>query len=215
MEALTDNFDQVLWGFWTTLKLFVVSAALSLVFGTILAAFRVAPFASLRAVGSTYVSVLRNTPLVVIFVFIVFGFPTIDVNISFFWFACLALTIYTSAFVCEAVRSGINAVAAGQAEAARAVGMTFGQTLGHVVLPQALRSVIPPIASILIALAKNTSVASAFGVVEAAKEMSDRIRDYPQYLYIVFLGFAVGYALITLSIAASAKLLEKRLAVSR
>ena len=215
MDALTSNFDEILRGFWMTLRLFLVSGLLSLVFGTVLAAFRVAPFASLRAFGSSYVSLLRNTPLVVLFVFVVFGFPTIDINAPFFWFAVIALTVYTSAFVCEAVRSGINAVQSGQAEAARAVGMTFGQTLRHIVLPQAFRSVIPPIASILIALAKNTSVAGAFGVVEATKELADLIRDFPGQAYVVFFGIAAGYVAITLSIAGVAKLLENRFVVAR
>lgn len=215
MDALTDNFPEILRGFAETLRLFVVSGVCSLLFGTVLAALRVAPFGSLRRAGSTYVAVLRNTPLVVLFVLIVFGFPTIDVNLSFFTFAVLALTVYTSAFVCEAVRSGINSVSTGQAEAARAVGMTFTQTLGLVVLPQAVRSVIPPLASIMIALAKNTSVASAFGVVEATKELSDLIRDRPDQLYVVFFGIAAGYVLITLSIAGIAKILETRLVVVR
>lgn len=215
MDALTDNFPEIARGFAETLRLFVVSGVCSLLFGTVLAALRVAPFGSLRRAGSTYVAVLRNTPLVVLFVLIVFGFPTIDVNVSFFTFAVLALTVYTSAFVCEAVRSGINSVSTGQAEAARAVGMTFTQTLGLVVLPQAVRSVIPPLASIMIALAKNTSVASAFGVVEATKELSDLIRDRPDQLYVVFFGIAAGYVLITLSIAGIAKILETRLVVVR
>jgi len=215
VDALTDNFPEIARGFAETLRLFVVSGVSSLLFGTVLAALRVAPFGSLRRAGSTYVAVLRNTPLVVLFVLIVFGFPTIDVNVSFFTFAVLALTVYTSAFVCEAVRSGINSVSTGQAEAARAVGMTFTQTLGLVVLPQAVRSVIPPLASIMIALAKNTSVASAFGVVEATKELSDLIRDRPDQLYVVFFGIAAGYVLITLSIAGIAKILETRLVVVR
>ena len=215
MDALTSNFDEILRGFWMTLKLFLISGAISLAVGTILAAFRVAPFASLRAFGTTYVTLVRNTPLVLVFAVVVFGFPTIDIRVSFFWFAILALSVYTSSFVCEAVRSGVNAVASGQAEASRAVGMTFGQTLGHIVLPQAFRSVIPPVASILIALAKNTSVASAFGVVELTKELSDRIRDHPSDAIIVFLGISAAYVVITLSVAGAAKLLETRLAVAR
>jgi glutamate transport system permease protein len=215
VDALTDNFPEILRGFAQTLKLFLVSGACSLLFGTVLAAMRVAPFGSLRRSGATYVTLLRNTPLVVLFVLVTFGFPTIDVNVSFFGFAVIALTVYTSAFVCEAVRSGINSVSSGQAEAARAVGMTFTQTLRLVVLPQAVRSVIPPLASIMIALTKNTSVASAFGVVEATKELSDLIRDRPDQLYVVFFGIAAGDVAITLSIAGIARLIESRMAVVR
>lgn len=215
MEALAENFPDIIRGFYATLKLFVVSGACSLLLGTVLAGFRVSPYGSLRGFGTVYVAVLRNTPLVVLFALVTFGFPTIDVNLPFFTFAVISLTAYTSAFVCEAVRSGINSVASGQAEAARAIGMTFGQTLRLVVLPQAVRSVITPIASVQIALAKNTSVASVFGVVEATKELSDLIRDHPDQGYVIFFGIAAGYLVITLSVAGIARLMEARLVVLR
>src|SRR6266545_1433562 len=164
MDVLIENFDQILDGFRTTLALFVISGLCALVLGTILAGMRVSPVPPLRAAGTVYVNVARNTPLLLVFVFITFGLPALGIRFSFFILAVIALTLYTAAFITEAIRSGINAVSAGQAEAARSIGMTFGQTLTIVVLPQAFRTVIPPLASIMIALVKNTAVAEAFGV---------------------------------------------------
>lgn len=215
MDALVENWPRIVSGFAKTLGLFGWSAACSLTLGILLAAMRVSPVPVLRRAGSTYVDVLRNTPLVVLFVLVVFGFPTLDILMPFFVFAVVALSVYTAAFVCEAVRSGINAVPPGQAEAARAVGMTFPQTLGSIVLPQALRTVIPPLASIMIALAKNTSVAGAFGVLDATFVLRGLVRDRPDVLWWVFGGIAFGYVLITLSIAGIARILESQLAVAR
>jgi glutamate transport system permease protein len=215
LDVLLDNMDALLAGFRTTLAMFVLSGVLSLLLGTVLAAMRVSPIPILRTAGAGYVTVVRNTPLVVMFVLIVFGLPEVGIRPSFFVRAVIALTIYTAAFVCEAVRSGINAVQPGQAEAARSLGMTFGQTLGLIVLPQALRSVVPPLVSILIALTKNTAVAEVFGVLDAAYVLHNLIRDHPTALYPLFFGVAAGYIAITLTIAGLGRLVERRLAVLR
>ena len=148
-----------------------------------LGSFRVSAVPALRAVGTAYVTVFRNTPLLVVFVLIYYGLPELEIRPSVFWRSTLALSLYTSAFVCEAVRSGVNAVAAGQAEAARSIGMGFGQTLRIVVLPQAFRAVIPPLANVLIALAKNTSLVAAFGVADLTFRMRGLINDNPGDVY--------------------------------
>jgi glutamate transport system permease protein len=215
VDVLIDNSDVVLRGFRTTLALFAVSAVGSLLLGTLLGAMRVSPVPVLRAAGTAYVNVARNTPLVVMFLLIVFCLPVLGIQLSFFVRAVIALTLYTASFVCEAVRSGVNAVSAGQAEAARSVGMTFGQTLGQIVLPQAFRTVIPPLASVFIALAKNTAVAAAFGVPEATFRMKALITAHTDAIYAIFLGFALGYILITLTIAGVARLVESRVAIVR
>ena len=116
--------------------------------------------------GTAYVEIVRNTPLTLVFIFFVFVAPQIGLNVPFFTSAVFALSVYTAAFVCEAVRSGVNSVGAGQTEAARAIGLTFTGTLRLIVLPQALRSVVPPLINIFIALTKNSSVAGGFFVAE-------------------------------------------------
>ena len=131
------------------------------------------------------------------------------------WLGVVGLSVYTAAFVCEVVRSGINTVDPGQAEAARSIGMGFGKSLRQVILPQAFRSVIPPLASVYIALTKNTSVAAAFGVTEATYQLSNLIRDFPGSLYYSFFGIALGYILIVAVIAVIANQFERRVAVAR
>ena len=127
-----------------------------------------------------------------------------EVRLPFFAMACTALTVYTSAFVCEAVRSGINSVPLGQAEAARAIGLTFGQTMRAVIMPQAVRAVVPPLASVIIALAKNTSVAAAFGLLEATARMRFFTNRNADDRALIFVTFAVGYIIIVELLAAGA-----------
>ena len=226
MDTLIDNLPVIRNGFFTTLWLLLFSGILSTVLGTVLASFRVSPIASLRGIGTSYVNTFRNTPLVLVLALGISVIPTIGFNdlgfslgfrdfTTFFVVAALGLTLYTSAFVCEAVRSGVNSVAPGQAEAARSVGMGFTHTLGFVVLPQAFRAVIPPLASVYIALAKNTSVVAIFGVPEAAYYMRKLSNQYSSDLWAIFFGIALGYVLIVAVIATSAAFLEKRLAVAR
>lgn len=215
MDVLVDNLPDLVRAFWVTIKLFGLSAVSSLALGTVLATMRVCPVPVLRAGASAYVNLVRNTPLVLVFVWITFGAPAAGFRTSFFTFAVIALTLYTAAFVCEAIRSGINAVSPGQAEAARALGMTFRQNLRLIVLPQATRTVIPPLTNIQVALIRNTAIAEAFGVAEASFELSGLIRDHPSALYPLFFGVAFGYMFLVAIVAGGAKLLERRLAIVR
>lgn len=203
-------------GFLLTLQLLAWSLVFATVLGTLLGSMRVSPVAPLRAVGTSYVNIFRNTPLVVIFIFSAFGLPAAGLNsLEFYWYAVIALSLYTAAFVCEVVRSGINTVDPGQAEAARSIGMGFGKSLQQVILPQAFRNAIPPLASVYIALAKNTSVAAAFGVTEATAQLSALNEDFPGSLTYNFLGIAVGYIIIVELISFAGSRFERRVAVAR
>ena len=215
MDVLVDQLDVILSGFWVTVRLTALAAVIAFVVGTVLAAMRVAPAPPLRWAGTTYVDIVRNTPLTLVFVLVVFGLPELGFQFSFFIRAVIALSVYTSAFVAEALRSGINAVQPGQAEAARAIGMTFGQTLREVVLPQAFRTVVPPLGNILIALTKNSAIAEAFGVVEATGTFDNLIRDYPGSFWPLFLGIAFGYVVIVLVISGVLRIVERRTVVLR
>ena len=170
---------------------------------------------ALRGLGTAYVTIFRNTPLLVVFLLIYYGLPELEIRPSVFWRSTLALSLYTAAFVCEAVRSGVNAVAPGQAEAARSIGMGFGQTLRIVVLPQAFRAVIPPLANVFIALAKNTSLVAIFGIADATFRMRGLINDHADDAYTIFVGIALGYVLIVAVISLTARGLERALAVAR
>jgi len=215
MDVLWDNRQLLLEAFGQTLALLIVSGAISLVAGTVLGSFRVSAVPALRAVGTAYVTVFRNTPLLVVFLLVYYGLPELDVLLPQFWRATTALALYTSAFICEAVRSGVNAVAPGQAEAARSIGMGFGQTLRIVVLPQAFRAVIPPIANVLIALTKNTSLVAGFGVADATFRMRGLINNHTTDAYAIFGGVALGYVLIVAVISLTARGLERSVAVAR
>lgn len=210
MQVLIDNFDLFIKGFLVTLRLVLVSGALSLVFGTILGAMRVGPIHILNKAGALYVTIFRNTPLLVLLLFVVFGFPKLGLQMSYFWMNVLALTMYTSTFVCEAIRSGVNSVPIGQAEAARSVGLNFNQTMTQVILPQSFRAVVPPIASVLIALTKNTSLCSIFGMAEGTAIMKGLLNDNSTQVIPLFLGFALGYVVIVELISAGAGYLERR-----
>ncbi|WP_328535903.1 amino acid ABC transporter permease [Streptomyces sp. NBC_00344] len=214
MDVLTQNFSLYGKGFLGTVELTVYASVLALLLGFVMASFRVAPVRSLRALGTAWVTVLRNTPLTLLFFAVLLGLPRFGLVLPFEVFAVLALGCYTSAFICEALRSGINTVPTGQGEAARSLGMTFGQTLSTVVLPQAFRSVIPPVGSTLIALAKNSAIAGAFSVTELLGTY--KVLNERGYSIVwSFFWIAVGYLIITLAISGLFAVLEKRLGVAR
>jgi glutamate transport system permease protein len=215
VDAVLDNLDAFRQGFLTTLALTVVSSLLALALGTVLAAMRVSPIPTLRAAGATYVEVVRNTPLTVVFFFAVFVLPQLDIRLSFFVFAVLAVTVYHAAFFCEAVRSGINAVGVGQAEAARSIGLTFTQSMRLVVLPQALRTVVPPLINVVIALTKNTSIAAAFGVVELTAVAFRLSTANSDAVIAILVGAAICYLALTLPSGWLAGQLERRVLVAR
>lgn len=214
MHVLTDNFALYGEGFLGTLELTVYASVLALVLGFLTAAFRVAPVGSLRAFGTMWVTVLRNTPLTLLFFAVLLGLPRFGLVLPFEVFAVLALGCYTSAFVCEALRAGINTVPAGQGEAARSLGMTFGQTLSLIVLPQAFRAVIPPVGSALIALAKNSAIAGAFSVTELLGTYKT-LNELGYDVVWSFVWIALGYLVLTLAISALFHALERRWGVVR
>ncbi|MFE2584066.1 amino acid ABC transporter permease [Streptomyces sp. NPDC059378] len=214
MNVLIDNFSLYAEGFLGTLELTVYSSVLALLLGFVMASFRVAPVRSLRVFGTAWVTVLRNTPLTLLFFAVLLGLPRFGVVLPFEVFAVLALGCYTSAFICEALRSGINTVPTGQGEAARSLGMSFTQTLNLVVLPQAFRSVIPPVGSTLIALAKNSAIAGAFSVTELLGTYRT-LSELGYNIVWTFVWIAVGYLIITFAISALFNTLEKKWGVAR
>jgi glutamate transport system permease protein len=226
MADLLSKYD-VLGAFWTTIVLTFFSGIGALVIGTFVAILRVSPVAVARTLGAGYVNTVRNTPLTLIIVFCNLGLfvnlgvklanPAsdhfiVDNNIRL---AILGLSVYHAAFVCEALRSGINTVPPGQAEAARSVGLTFTQNLRHVVLPQAFRGAITPLGNTLIALTKNTTVVSAIGVAEASYLMAGMIEERADVLLLIFAIFALGFVILTLPMGILITSLSKRLAVRR
>lgn len=215
MNVLLDNLGLYGSAFLGTIQLFIVAAIGSLIGGTILAGMRVSPVPVLRSFGAGYVNVVRNTPLTLVFFAFAFAYPRLEiVDLSFFARACCALVLYTSAFVCEVVRSGVNTVPVGQAEASRALGFTFNQTLSSVVLPQAIRSVVPPLTNVQIALLKNTTIAAGFSVFEAGG-IYQNLSENGYNVFVGLLWVALGFIILVVPLTLLQRRLEKKWSVAR
>lgn len=226
MEVFTEDPGAFFRAFWVTIQLTVFSAFWALILGTVLAAMRLSPVPVLNWLGTSYVNVVRNTPLTLIILFTSLGLyaslgvslasegsPTFLVDNNF-RLAVLGLSVYTASFVCETLRSGVNTIPLGQAEAARSLGLTFGQNLRLILLPQAFRATIIPMGSVLIALTKNTTIASVIGVAEASLLMSEWVENSSALLLIGSL-FAAGFVVLTLPLGLLFGYLGKRMAVAR
>ncbi|MFE4955487.1 amino acid ABC transporter permease [Streptomyces sp. NPDC056653] len=221
MFDFLEGYD-LLGAFWVTVQLTVYSALGSLIWGTLLTGMKVSPVPLMRGFATAYVNVVRNIPLTVIIVCSSLGlYQTLSITLNAsdskdisFRLAVLALIAYTSAFVCEALRSGINTVPVGQAEAARALGLSFTQVLRLIVLPQAFRTVVNPLSNVLIALTKNTTVASAIGVAEASYLMKGMIEAEAQLILIAAV-FALGFIVLTLPTGLILGWVSKKVAVKR
>ena len=221
-SLLADYGADIPLAFWTNIRLAFLATLGSFVLGVVLALFRISPVPSLRALGAGYVNVVRNTPLTIIMllgVLAVWGQLKIsfssDFTLNFFIYAVIALSLYHAAFMCEAIRSGVNTVPLGQAEAARSIGLGFLPAARHVILPQALRGAITPLGNTVIALTKNTTVAAAASVAEASGLMKRMIEFSPDLMVAIFLTFAIGFCLIVIPIGLLTTWASEKWAVAR
>ncbi|MCW2505790.1 MAG: amino acid transporter permease [Actinomycetia bacterium] len=235
MDVLTGNAGVFASGFFVTFQIVLLAAVGALVLGTLVAAMRISPLPPLRWLGTAYVTVVRNTPLTIVFFMTAFGLPEIGVDAGFlriplldslftrlgtdvpyFRFAIVALTVYTAAFVCEALRAGVNAVQPGQSEAGRSLGLTFTQNLRLIVLPQAGRATVVPLGSVIIAMIKNSALAGAFGVAGDLFQTSDELTSAQGLPAIpVFIGVAAGYLILTVPLGLLLDRIERSQAVTR
>ncbi|MBB1509345.1 amino acid ABC transporter permease [Tessaracoccus sp. MC1756] len=226
MLELIERFN-FLGAVWLTLQLTLWGALLAFVLGTIVAIMRLTPVRALNFAGSVYVNVFRNTPLTLIVIaanlilWNQLGLQLasresasyiIDTNIRL---AIIALAVYHAAFVCEALRSGVNTIPVGQAEAARSIGLTFSQNLRHIILPQALRGAITPLGNVLIALTKNTTVVTAIGVAQVSHSMARMIEFRSDVIILIFGLVALTFVVLTLPMGLLTGWLSKKLAVRR
>ena len=221
-SLLADYGADIPLAFWTNIRLAFLATLGSFVLGVVLALFRISPVPSLRALGTGYVNVVRNTPLTIIMllgVLAVWGQLKVsfssDFTLNFFIYAVIALSLYHAAFMCEAIRSGVNTVPLGQAEAARSIGLGFLPAARHVILPQALRGAITPLGNTVIALTKNTTVAAAASVAEASGLMKRMIEFRPDVMVAIFLTFAIGFCLIVIPIGLLTTWASEKWAVAR
>jgi glutamate transport system permease protein len=214
MQALLGDLGPLLQGLLTTLWMAALAAVGALALGVVVTAMRVSPIPVLRGVAFAYVQLFLNVPLLALLVLFVFALPDAGLLMPLPMTAVVVLVIYEAAYVAEAVRSGVNTVALGQAEAARALGLTFAQTLGSVILPQALRAVVQPVGNVMIALVMNTSLFAAVGIVEltAAANKTNLIHAQP---IPIFVGAGLTYMVLALLIGLSTGWLERRVAIVR
>jgi glutamate transport system permease protein len=215
MSAVLDNAHLLWLGFQNSVLLAALSGAVALIIGIILAGMRVSPLPLLRGIGAVYVALVRNTPSTVLLFFAAFVLPELGFQFSYFVFAWIALSIYYGAFFCEVVRSGINSVAVGQAEAARALGLNFSMTLNNVILPQAVRTVVPPLINTFIAVVRTSAVAGAFGVAEMFSIMNRLANKESQSVLLILFVTALLYLVITIPTSLLAERIERRVAFSR
>jgi glutamate transport system permease protein len=200
-------------GLLTTLELSVLGFVGAVVLGTVIAVFRISPVPPLRWVGTAWVGVFRNLPVLVLLVLWVFALPEVGITVGLFTSAAICFSLTFSATVCEIVRSGIGGVAVGQAEAARAIGLGFRQAMWLVILPQAFRSMVQPLGSVFIAVVLNTSLAAAVGVAELTYQSQVLTIRYSEAL-VTFLVAAVFYVIVALGVGWATGRVERRVALA-
>ncbi|MGE0220750.1 amino acid ABC transporter permease [Mycolicibacterium sp.] len=220
IELLAENHFAAAFGM--TVFLALCAAAGSLVIGTGVALLRISPVPLCRRVGAAYVNIVRNTPLVLIIIAcnivmavnLGFNFSDNFVRNNIIW-SIIGLSVYHGAYVCEALRSGVNTIGRGQVEAARAVGLSFPQTVREVIIPQAYRGAITPLGTTMIALIKNTTIATAIGVAEVSGAMKSMQEARADLAVPILLVVATGFLCLTLPVGVLTSRLSSRLAVKR
>ncbi|MBT2698770.1 amino acid ABC transporter permease [Bacillus sp. ISL-40] len=207
-SILTNNIDSFLEGLKITIIASLIALICSFILGTLIAVMRIAPFKPLNFLGSAYVEFIRNIPVLVI----VF-FTYLAGNFGGMTAGTIGLTIYTAAFIAEAIRAGIMSVPKGQMEAARSTGLSYGQAMRMVILPQAIKIVIPPLGNQFINLVKNSSL---LAVVAGGDLMyqGDLISAKTYITFDTYIFVALFYLILTIPLSLGVGFLEKRMARS-
>lgn len=212
-SILFHYFDLFLKGFLNTILISLIGLAGSFLLGVLVAAMRMAPLKILNVLGACFVEFTRNIPLLIIVFFFYHGLSSIKINLSSFAAGTIGLTIYTSAFIAEAVRAGIQSVDKGQMEAARSSGLTYNQAMRHIILPQAIKIVIPPIGNQFLNLVKNSSI---LGVIAGMELMyfADYIHEKTYVTFDTYIFAAGFYLILTIPLSFFVNYWERRLAQS-
>jgi His/Glu/Gln/Arg/opine family amino acid ABC transporter permease subunit len=216
ISVLTDNSDEFLSGFWVTVRLVVFSFVIAMVVGTLVAALRIAPNKALQRLGGVYVETFRNTPLLVLLFISFAGLRRAGIDINAWVAGIGSLGLYTAAYVAEALRSGVFSVSKGQIEAGLSLGYTYAQTMRRVVFPQAFRTVISPLGSLIIAMIKNSAIIGVSllalpDLLKQARIVQSRTFETNE----TFFWAAVGYLILTVAATLAIRSLEKRYAIHR
>lgn len=207
-SILTENLDMYLLGFKNTIISSLIALVSSLILGVLIAIMRIAPIKPLNWIGTAYVEFIRNIPLLIITFFFFLG-----LKLSGLYAGTLALTIYTSSFIAEAIRAGILSVSKGQMEAARSSGLTYGQAMRYIILPQAVKIVIPPLGNQFINLVKNSSILAVVAGLDLMYH-GDLISSRTFVVFDVYIFVAAFYLILTIPLSLGVGYLEKHLAKS-
>lgn len=210
-SLLTDNFDTFLEGFINTIYSSIIALVGSFVLGTVIAIFRISSIKPLRWLGAGYVEFIRNIPLLLVVFVFYYGLPSMGVVLDGFVCGTIGLTVYTASFIAEAVRAGIMSVPKGQTEAAQSSGLTYVQTMRYVVLPQAIKIVIPPLSNQFINLVKNSSVLSVVAGLDLMY-FGEQVASKTYATFDTYIFVAIFYLILTLPLSYMALHLERRLA---
>ncbi|MGG0158825.1 amino acid ABC transporter permease [Bacillus velezensis] len=212
-SILTENFDMYMDGFLHTLLASFIALAGSFALGVLIAVMRITAFKPLQWIGTAYVEFIRNIPLLLIIFVFYFGLPNAGLRLDGFQAGTIALTIYTSAFIAEAIRAGIQTVPKGQMEAARSSGFTYSQAMRYIILPQAVKIVIPPLGNQFLNLVKNSSI---LGVVAGLDLMyqADLVSSSTLVVFDVYIFVALFYLILTIPLSIGVHYLERRLGKS-
>jgi len=215
-EVLTEHLPEFSSGLWVTIRLVAIAFVIAMVVGTLVAALRVAPVKWLNRIGGIYVETFRNIPLLVLLIIVFSGFPRAGVGVSQWVAGMSCLGLYTAAYIAEALRSGVFAVGKGQVEAALSLGLTYPRVLRRIILPQAFRTVIPALGSLIIAMIKNSAIVggSLVALPDLLKQTREVQADTAQPNEVYFWG-AVGFLILTLTVTLVFRYLESRFAIRR
>jgi His/Glu/Gln/Arg/opine family amino acid ABC transporter permease subunit len=212
--VLIKYFPDFASGFLFTVRLVAISFVIAMVVGVFVAAFRVAPSKWLNRLGGVYVESFRNIPLLILLFIIFYGLPA-ELHINEFVAGTIGLGLYTAAYVAETVRSGVFAVGKGQIDASLSLGFTYGESLRRIVLPQAIRTVIPPLGSLTIAMVKNSAIVGGGLAVADLLRTARDIQNRNLQTNETFFWAAVGYLILTVSVTIIVRRLETRLVIKR
>jgi His/Glu/Gln/Arg/opine family amino acid ABC transporter permease subunit len=215
-RVLTDNFGELASGFWVTVRIVAFALAIAMIVGTLVAALRIAPSVWVQRVGAVYVETFRNIPLLVLLFISFAGLRRAGVDVSAWVAGTASLGLYTAAYVAEVLRSGVFSVGKGQIEAARSLGYTYVQTQRRIVFPQAFRTVISPLGSLIIAMVKNSAIIGVSllalpDLLKQARIVQSRTFETTE----TFLWAAVGYLILTGLATVAVRMLERRYAIRR
>jgi len=217
VPIIVNNYDSYLSGLWMTVRLVGISFVIAMLVGTLVASLRIAPARPLNWIGMFYVESFRNVPLLVLAIIFSAGVSrATGVNIGRLSSASVALGLYTAAYIAESIRSGVSAVSKGQIEASLSLGFTYRQTMRQVILPQAFRTVIPPIGNLIIAMIKNSAIVAGSlialtDILKVARVVNSRTFATNES----FFWAGVGYLLLTIPATIIVRRLEKRFAIKR